>query len=91
MLLSYILEDIFPMLSSLSLPSFRSYRDTVFSLGHATLITGANGSGKTHLLDALHWASGGSVLPDLLGVPESVMMYGYVDSAHYSAAVHREA
>jgi DNA replication and repair protein RecF len=46
------------MLSSVSITSFRGIRDITLSLGLRTYIMGANGSGKTHILDAIHMLAG---------------------------------
>lgn len=50
------------MLVSLSLTSFRGIENTTLSLGKKTYIMGENGSGKTHILDALHLVSGAKIL-----------------------------
>lgn len=46
------------MLSSFSLTSWRGIDTLTVDLGQRTYIMGANGSGKTHILDALHILSG---------------------------------
>ncbi len=47
------------MLSSLFIRGFRGYGESGFSLSEDTAIIGTNGSGKTHILEALHIVSGG--------------------------------
>ena len=46
------------MLSSFSLTSWRGIETLTIGLGQRTYIMGANGSGKTHILDAIHMLSG---------------------------------
>ncbi len=46
------------MLSSFSLTSWRGIGTLTIELGMRTYIMGANGSGKTHILDAIHMLSG---------------------------------
>lgn len=46
------------MLSSFSLTSWRGIDEMTLDLGQRTYIIGANGSGKTHILDAIHMLSG---------------------------------
>ena len=46
------------MLSSLSITSFRGIDSLDLSLGLRTYIMGTNGSGKTHILDAIHMLAG---------------------------------
>ena len=46
------------MLSSLSITSFRGIDSLDISLGLRTYIMGTNGSGKTHILDAIHMLAG---------------------------------
>ena len=50
------------MLVSLSLTSFCGIENTTITLGKKTYIMGEIGSGKTHILDALHLVSGAKVL-----------------------------
>lgn len=42
------------MLSRLIISSFRGLENVEFSFGKKTHIVGQNGSGKTHILDAIH-------------------------------------
>ena len=46
------------MLSSISISSFRGIQELTVTLGQRTYIMGANGSGKTHILDVIHILSG---------------------------------
>lgn len=46
------------MLRSLVLSAFRGLRDEEFFLGAKNHIVGKNGSGKTHILDAIHLLTG---------------------------------
>ncbi len=46
------------MLSSFSLTSWRGINSLILNLRQRTYIMGANGSGKTHILDAIHMLSG---------------------------------
>ncbi len=48
------------MISSLLIHGFRGCSEIRLALEKSTGIIGMNGSGKTHILEALHIASGGS-------------------------------
>ena len=49
----------------LTLRSFRNYRDTTVTFPAAgAYITGANGSGKTNLLEAIYFLANQNFLPD---------------------------
>ena len=54
----FIINYPFTVLSSLSIRGFRGYSEASFALSHETAIIGASGSGKTHILEAVHIASG---------------------------------
>lgn len=49
------------MITSFHTCGFRGQRDHVFGLTEYTSIIGGNGSGKTHILEGIHLASGGSI------------------------------
>lgn len=51
-------NSIWWFLSSLYIQKFRGIEHATFHFGHKTHIIGENGSGKTHILDALHLLSG---------------------------------
>lgn len=51
--------SFFITLSSLFIRGFRGYDESGFALSEHTAIVGTNGSGKTHILEALHIVSGG--------------------------------
>lgn len=46
------------MIKNIVLNSFRGMKNIEFSLGQKTHIVGRNGSGKTHVLDAIHLLTG---------------------------------
>jgi DNA replication and repair protein RecF len=47
------------MISCLHIRGFKGYKDIQIDLSQQTSIIGANGSGKTHILEGIHIASGG--------------------------------
>jgi AAA15 family ATPase/GTPase len=49
------------MLSSLHISAFRGMPDTRIDITPLTAVIGSNGSGKTHILEAIHTASGGNL------------------------------
>ncbi len=49
------------MITTFHIHGFRWYIDTTLPLGDHTCIIGGNGSGKTHILEAIHLASGWSL------------------------------
>ncbi len=58
--ITYLLySNIYSLLSSLFIRGFRGYDESGFTLSGHTAIVGTNGSGKTHILEALHIVSGG--------------------------------
>lgn len=78
------------MFTSLFLSSFRWYREKHISLWAHTLITWVNGSGKTHLLEALHWCSWGSLSPNLRWEFECVSLSGVSKETPFQAFIVRK-
>lgn len=50
------------MITQLSIQAFRGIQDAQYSFTARTHIRGPNGSGKTHILDALHLLSGSRII-----------------------------